>query len=180
MATMNHAPLSNNKSEVVKSGKKFKTVRIGGMIASINRDKGFFPINRFTWEFSGKICHAHRQTSTYKVFKDGNKFWTRHYSSMPIFINNLLGCKFREYSDGTFEAFYPEIGKISYQREYTLLESDSIDDLLCLISLHRYANFRKTFVKNIKEKDGVTYLEYPTLDFKNDDQYPFITESLGL
>jgi hypothetical protein len=62
MATKNHAPLSNNKSEVVKSGKKFKTVRIGGMIASINRDKGFFPINRFTWEFSGKICHAHRQT----------------------------------------------------------------------------------------------------------------------
>ena len=183
MATKNHAPLSNNKSEVVKSGKRFKIIKSRGLIVEINPDNMISETRSNWWYWAGKFWKSKRQTRTYRVYKDGDNFTTVHHSKMRVFINIGGGCKFRQHTDGTLELFYPHYGSIFSEPNtlYLKFKSDSLEKLQGLLSLHRYANFRKTDVKNIKVIDGVTYLEYPKNDFKkNDDQYPLIKELLGL
>jgi len=165
---------TNNKPKVVKSGKSFEKIKATGMIVGINSDHNIREITRDFWFVSGLIMKSSNQTSTYQVFKDVDTCATVHVSAPIVFINNIAGCKLRRHEDGTIEAFYPKYGSIFSEpnTSHVTLQADSIDNLNVLISLHRYANFRSTVIKQTTETEECIRIEYKKVNFKK--QYPYV------
>ena len=164
---------TNNKPKVAKSGKSFEKIKATGMIVEINSDHEVCEIHRNYWYVAGRYLKLGRQTKSYHVYKEGDTYTTVHHSRSLVFINNICGCKLRRYVDGTIEAYYPEYGSIISEpnTSQVTLKADSLENLNMIISLHRFANFRSTAIKQTTETEDCVQIEYKKVNFKKQYQY---------